>query len=177
MENSVAKKSAMSYGLYLGISLILITVLVYSLNIGLFVEWWFTLFLFIGIVIFGVMSALKSRKILGGFISFKDAFTSYFITVFLGLLLSTIVSFLLFNVIDPEATQVLQEKIIDSSVQMMEKFGAPQDAIDEAVAKMAQENQFSLGKQLTSLAFQLIFYAVIGLIVALATKKNNPELE
>jgi len=174
MEKSI-KSLATNWGLYLGGALSLLTVLGY-VNLDLFTKWWFGIGMLILIIIFGIISAMKSRGLLNGFISFKEAFTSYFITIALGLVISTIVSILIFNFIDPDAAITLKEKILDSTVQMMQNFGAPEDAIAQTVEKMeADESMFAIGKVLQSLAFQLIGYSVVGLIVALVVKKNNPD--
>lgn len=174
MEKSI-KSLAINYGIYLGVFLVLFTVLAYVIDLGLMAKLWVGILLFIIILTFGIISASKSKKLLGAYISFKDAFSSYFITIAIAIIISTVVSILLFNIIDPEAAEIVKEKIIESSTQMMEKFGAPQAEIDKAVAKMQQQNQFAIGSLLKSLAYQLIFYSVIGLIVALVMKKKNPN--
>ena len=123
----------------------------------------------------GIVSVAKAKDILEGFISFKQAFTAYFVTVAIGVLISVVFNIILFVFIDPEAAQQLQQQIIDNTVNMMEGFGAPADAIAEQVDKMESQNQFSLGTQLMSIAWQLLIYAVIGLIVAAIMKKSNPD--
>ena len=169
------KPSAINWGLYLGATLTLFTVLGY-VNLDLYTKWWFGIGSLIVIIVFGIISAMKSKGVLEGFITFKEAFSSYFITVATGLIISTIVSVLIFNFIDPDAAITLKEKILDTTVEMMRNFNAPEEAIAEAVEKMeAEENMFAIGKVLQSLAFQLIGFSVVGLIVALVVKKNNPD--
>ena len=174
MEKSI-KSLAINWGLYLGVTLALSTVLGY-INLDLYTKWWFGIGMMILIIVFGIISAMKAKGLLGGFISFKESFTSYFITIALGLVISTVVSIIIFNFVDPDAALTLKEKIMDSTVEMMQNFGAPEEAIAEAVEKMeADENIFAIGKVLQSLAFQLIGFSVVGLIVALVVKKNNPD--
>ncbi len=176
MEKTI-KSSAINWGLYLGVVLSLFTVLGY-MNLDLYTKWWYGIIMLIVIIVFGIISSMKSKKILNGFISFKEAFSSYFITIALGFIISTVISIIIFNFVDPEAATTLQEKIIDVQVQMMRRFGAPEDAIAQAVTKLEeQDNMFSIGNMLQSLAFQLIGYSIVGLIVALVVKKNNPEAE
>ena len=62
------KSSATNNGLYLGGILSIITVLIYAVNLDLFTEWWLGIALFVLVVAYGVISAIKSRNILGGFI-------------------------------------------------------------------------------------------------------------
>ncbi len=166
---------AAKYGLFLGLFMIVVTVIFYVINIELLAKWWLGIILFLVIIGVGIASSIKARKLLNGFISFKGAFSSYFTTVVVAVLLSSIFSIILFNVIDPEASDIIKERIIETSTQMMENFGAPQTEIDKAVAQMQEQNQFSVVSQLKSLAWQFLFYAIIGLIVALAIKKTDPN--
>lgn len=175
MEKTI-KSSAINYGIYLGLFLSLTSVLVYVINLELLTKWWLGIILFLVIIAFGIVSTAKAKSLLDGFISFKQAFSSYFITVAIGVLISMVVGILLYNVIDPDAAIVLKEKIVESTTQMMEGFGAPQSEIDKAITKLQEQDQFSIVSQLQSVAFQLIFYAVVGLIVALIMKKSDPNV-
>jgi len=172
---STTKSSAINNGLYLGAILALITVLIYAVNLDLFTEWWLGIILFIIVVAYGVVSAIKSRTILGGFISFKQAFTSYFITIAIGTLISTVVGIAIFTFIDPEAATYLNEQILLVTKQTMERFGMPQEAMQAALDEAAKKDNFSLGMQGQGFVFRLAFYAVIGLIVALIVKKTNDK--
>ncbi len=58
---------------------------------------------------------------------------------------------------------------------MMEGFGAPQEAIDETISQMENTNQFAIDSLLKSLAWQFLFYAIVGLIVSAFMKKNDPN--
>ena len=179
METQVVsfKKSSFNYGLMLGGILAVITALIYAISIELLTKWWLGIILFFIALGIGIVSVAKTKSILGGYITFKDAFTSYFITIAIGLLINVFVGILIFVLIDPDAAEFLQEKIIEISRSMMESFGAPEDEINKAIADMESENSYSLGKQLQGYVFQLAFYSVFGLLVSLIMKKNDPSLE
>ncbi|MGY0392766.1 DUF4199 domain-containing protein [Bizionia sp. KMM 8389] len=173
---TTTKSNALNHGLYLGATLALLTVIAYSVNLDLFTKWWFGVITMLAVIIFGIISSMKSRSLLNGYISFKGAFSSFFITVFIGLVISTIVSYVVFNVIDPEAATLLQEKILESQVEMMRGFGAPEASIAEVVEEMEkQENLYSIGNILQAMAFQLVGFSIVGLIVALVVKKEDPQ--
>jgi len=55
----------------------------------------------------------------------------------------------------------------------MERFGAPEDQINEALRNMQDNNQFSLVNQLKGYAFQLVLYALLGLIVSLIVREKE----
>ena len=168
---STTKTSAINYGLYLGALLSIISVVIYAVNLDLFTEWWLGIILFILVIVYGIVSALKSKKILDGFISFKQAFASYFITIAVGTLIATVVGIAIFTYIDPEAATYLNEQILILSKQTMERFGAPQEVIQAAIEEASTKNNFSLGMQAQAFVFRLAIYAVIGLIIALIVKK------
>ncbi|MBO3116045.1 DUF4199 domain-containing protein [Winogradskyella sp. DF17] len=174
MEKSL-RSSAVQYGLYVGLILSAFTIVAYAVNLELLTKWWLGIILFLVIIIMGIVSTAKARGLLNGFISFKQAFTAWFITIVVGIGISTLVNILIFNVIDPEAAEMVKQASIEASVLMMENFGAPQETIDQTIAEIEKTNQFAVGNLLKSLAFQFLFYAVIGLIVALIMKKSDPD--
>ena len=147
------KSSAINNGLYLGAILSLITVLIYAVNLDLFTEWWLGIILFIVVVAYGVVSAIKSRTILNGFISFKQAFTSYFITIAIGTLIATVIGIAIFTFIDPEAATYLNEQILLVTKQTMERFGMPQEAMQAALEEAATKRQLFISNAGSSICF------------------------
>lgn len=176
MENSL-KSIATNFGLYLGALLALITVIAYAIDLELLVNTWVGIFIMVAIIVFGIISVAKVKQAQNGFASFKQAFTAYFITVLIGLLISTLVSFLLFNFIDTDAADILKQKTIEKTVTMLEGFNTPAEAIDQAVTEIESQNQYSIGNILKGLFGYLMVFSIIGLIVAAAMKKSNPEAE
>jgi len=175
MEKSI-KSSALNWGLYLGLALTLITVVAYAIDkLDIFVNWQASIALFILVLVLGFISASKSKKLLGGYISFKDAFTSFFITVAVGTIISTVVGIILFNFVDPEAAQDLNEKILIATKESMERFGAPEETIQEQLKKAQEKDNFALGTQLTNWAIGLVIYSIFGLIGSAIIKKKNPD--
>ena len=169
------KSAAINYGVYLGAITSLITIIIYGVDIDLFTAPWLGIVLFIIVVAFGAVSALNSRKLLGGFISFKQAFSSYFITIAVGTLMSSIVGIVIFTYIDPEAAIYLNEQVLILTKETMERIGLPQEAIIAAIEEASKKDNFSLGAQTQAFVFRLVFYAVIGLIVGLIVKKTESK--
>lgn len=175
MEKSF-KSSATQYGLYLALILTSFTVIGYAAYLDLFTKWWFGIGQMLLVIVFGIISAVKARSIMGGYITFKDAFTAFFLTIAIGIVIPALVGLVIFNFVDPEAATVLQEKIVESQLRMMENWGAPQESIDEALKQLeAQGSFFTVSNSLKSIAYQLIGFSVVGLIVALVVKKSDPN--
>jgi hypothetical protein len=169
------KTTAINYGIYLGGIISLITIIVYGVDLDLFINPWLGIFLFILVIAFGARSAINSRKLLGGFISFKQTFSSYFITISVGTMISSIVGIAIFTYIDSEAAVYLNEQVLILTKETMERIGLPQEDVAAAIEEASKNDNFSLGAQIQAFVFRLVFYAVIGLIVGLIIKKTDSK--
>jgi hypothetical protein len=175
MEKSL-KSIATPYGVYAGLALSLITVIAYAFNLELFTKWWLGVSNFLLVLVIAILAVRAAKKFkIQEFFSFKEAFTAYFITVALGLLIATLVSILIFNFIDPEASKAVIELTAETTRKMMENFNVPNADIESAIAEIKESNQFSLLNQLKTYVFQLSFFSAIGLIVALVFREKNPN--
>ncbi|MFK2819994.1 DUF4199 domain-containing protein [Flavobacteriaceae sp. LMIT009] len=174
MENSI-KSNAINYGLYLGGALALMTVAIYAIDLSLMVNMWLGIFMLLIVVGFGVVATAKAKGLQEGFLSFKEAFSSYFITAVVGTVLANLVSYILFNFIDPEAAKQVSEMTVEATISMMEGFGAPAETIAQTVEQLENQNQFGLGTIAKNMVWAFVIQAVIGLIVAAIMKKSNPD--
>ena len=174
MEKSV-KSIALNYGLYLGIALILINVAIYAIDLKLIANLWLGIGMILAIIGFGVFSTSKAKAHFNGILSFKDAFSAYFITTVFGGVISSVFTFILYSIIDPDAAEEIKRISIEATINMMEGFNAPAETIAQAVDEAEKTDQFSIGSTAKSMAFGAIFQAVIGLIVGAVMKKSDPE--
>lgn len=177
MVNEVIKKNGITYGIIFGVILALITATLYAIDLKLFVSSWIGVSTFIISVVVGVLLLIKTKKDINDLLSFKDAFTAYFITVLIALLISTSFSILLFNVIDPEAKETINEYLIKYMAEMLQKFGTPASSTNEALSKMRENNPFSTFEQLKGFVFSLALYSILGLILAAFFKSKTTQQE
>lgn len=173
--NEIIKKNGVSYGIITGIVSVLITTAIYSIDLNLFVKWWLGIIIFLVYIIIGIVLLSKTKKELKGIFSFKEAFTTYFISAVIGILISVCFNILLFNVIDPSVKDTLNEIIIKYTVEMMEKFGTPSSAINEAVKKMQENNPYSTIELIKGSAFSIAGSALFGLLLALIFKSKPSQ--
>lgn len=171
-EKTSTKKIALNYGLILGLTLALTTTMMYALNTELFTKWWIGILTILIVIGFGIVSTAKCKSELDGIITFKEAFSAYFITVAVGLMISTLVGILIFIVLDPALAQSLQERTLEISREMMESFGTPEADINRELTKLSQQNTFSAINQLKSYVFLLAFQTVIGLMIGLIMRQK-----
>lgn len=169
----VVKKNGVNFGIILGVFSIVASALIYSTDLTMFASFWVGLILFAVSLVIGIVAVAKSKKALGGFISFKEAFTVYFIVMALGSAISSLFMFVLFNLIDPAASEIVMDAAIEKTVSMMQGFNTPTGDIAETVKKMKETDNFSLGSLAMSYVWGLLFHIIIGLIVAASFKKNR----
>ncbi len=172
--NEIVKANASKYGLILaGISvgfallayLIDITLMV---NMGLGISMWV-----LGLVVL-VAAVIASKKGMGGFISFKDAFSTFIIGYIISALIGTTFLIVLFNVVDTGAADQLQEITIEKTIDMMEQFNVPEDQMLKQIEELEATSQFDIVNQVKGFFMAVVGYALIGLIVAAIVKKEKP---
>ena len=172
--NEIIKKNGINFGIITGVLSVLITTSIYVIDLALMAKWWLGISILVMYIIIGCILLVRTKKDLGGYMSFKEGFTTYFISALIGIAISVIYNILLFNIIDPEAAIRLKELTLESTVQMLEKFGTPTSAIKETVDKMKDYNQFSTIEQLKGSIWSIVGSAVFGAILAAIFKKDKP---
>jgi hypothetical protein len=174
--NEIIKKNGITFGVITGVLSILITASIYIVDLKLFTAWWIGLLSIAVYLAIGIYLLSKTKKELNGVFPFKDAFTTYFISAVIGIAISVVFNILLFNFIDTEAKDTVQDNLIEFQVNMLKKFNTPTDKIKEAVEKMTEENQFDIVPQIKGSAFSILFSAIFGLILA-AIFKSKPTYQ
>jgi hypothetical protein len=173
--NEIIKKNGISYGIITGIVSALITASIYSIDLNLFTAWWVTLISISSYIIISIVLLSKTKKELKGIFSFKDAFTTYFISAVIGILISVVFNIILFNFIDPSAKESIKELSIKYAVEMMQKFNTPSSAINEAVKKLQETDQFSIIELIKGSLFSIVFSSLFGLLLALIFKSKPTQ--
>ena len=174
MVNEIIKRNGVTFGITTGIISALITTSIYAIDLNLFTSWWIGILSITIYLIIGIILLSKTKKELNGVFSFKDAFTTYFISAVIGILISTLFNIILFNFIDPSAKDTLRELTIKYTVNMMQKFGTPASAINEAIAKLKENDPYSIIELLKGSVFSIVFSSIFGLLMA-AFFKSKPS--
>ena len=180
MENQQTPvKAGLNAGLILGIVSVVLTFLIYFISpesLASFSTGMVILAIFLGALIF---LGIQYRKSIGGFMDFGTGFKFAFIALIVAGLIGLVGNFLLYNVVDPELPGVLVEAQLETTMAMMERFGAADamtsEQMDE-IRKSAASN-FTLLGQLKGFGFALIFYGIVALIVAAIIKKRDKSLD
>ena len=173
--NEIIKKNGITYGIVAGVVGALITAAIYAIDLNLFVKWWIGILTIMIYITIGIVLLSKTKKELKGIFSFKEAFTTYFISAVIGILISVGFNILLFNIIDPSAKDSINEIVIKYTAETMQKFGAPSASIAEAVKKMQENNPYSTIELIKGSAFSIAGSALFGLLLALIFKSKPTQ--
>ena len=171
--NEIIKKNGLTYGVILGLISVASTTLIYVIDIKLFMSWWLGGISLVLNILIGVFLVSKTKKQLNNNITFKEAFSVYFIAGALGSTISALYNYVLFNFIDPQVKETLKEMTIKYTVEMMEKFGTPKEALNQTIAELQKADNYSLGNIIMGLLFVYIIVAVFGLILAAIFKSKT----
>lgn len=180
-DQSVLSNS-MYYGLVFGIVLVAynIVLTVTGLNItmmtGGFSMMAISLLLSLILYFGGVFVSQKQYrdKKLEGFISYGQAFTFGILVVIFASLLVAVYNFIYAQWINPDFGQEVYELSKQVTMDMLDRFNAPADAVDEAMAKI-EENGASKPSDFAFSAITngIIIGAIVSLLTSIFVKKNN----
>lgn len=161
---------AIRYGLITGLVMIIFTLITFF--IGMYGAWYLGL---IGIVIVIVMIVAAHnhyKKLNGGYMSYGKGLGIGTLTYGIAGILAGIFIYIYLTYIDPSVLDTM----IEAQVAMMENFNLPEDKMDEALARLENEN--TPGRHFINQAvggFVIGFF--LSLIIAAITKRNRPEFE
>ena len=173
--NPTIKSIAIKYGSIFGALNVLYILYGYIIDKTIFtMDVLGILIFFIGVGIY-VFASAKVKESQGGYATFKDIFSTYIISGVVATAIGSGFTILLFGVIDPEFASEITELFRDANFDKLEGLGMSDDQITESMDKLRQMEPFGIRFQLKSAAFSIMFNAVVGLIVAAAMKKNNPD--
>ncbi len=172
--SEIIKKNAVPFGVALGLLSVLITGFIYVFDINLFLSGWVTFFKIIVYSAIIIVLLNKTKKELGGYMSFKEAFSTFFYAAVIGIVIATTFDIILFNLIDPSLKDSLKEITINFTVELLEKFKTPTTEIKKAVEEIKNTDQFSILQQIKGLFTYFLFAAIFGLIFSAIFKKDKP---
>ncbi len=173
--NNIVKFTASRYGIIAASIGIAYTYIAYLVDLKSLAGGISGIGLFVLILILFIAAVNSVKKAQGGYISFKEAFTTFVVAYIINALIVTLFKILLFNVADPKAADEINKVIIQNTINLMERLRVPESQIESTIQNLENNNPFSANSQVRSFFLEIIFFAVIGLIVAAFAKKNEPD--
>ena len=174
MEQKTPLQHALRFGAILGVISAIFTLLLYVIDATLMVSVWNLLLLlvFLGLVVYG---GITYRKEVGGYLDFGPAYIHGFVTLITMSVIGIVIALLLYFVIDPTLPETLTEASLEQSASFAERFGAPQDAVDQMIEDQREQTaaQFTLAGQLKGFGIQIIVNAILALITGLIVRRRE----
>lgn len=167
------KKNGITFGIIIAVYFVLRVSIMYAIDISLFANGWISAIDFVVCLTLSIVAISKAKSAMGGFISFKEAFTVYFLNVLIGMTVYTLFIIILFNIIDPAAKETVNELVVTKTIEGMQSFGVDSATLKKTAEDLRAKDSFSVANQLLGLPIGLAISSVIGLIVAAAMKKNK----
>jgi hypothetical protein len=125
-----------------------------------------------------IYDSSKWRAKIGGFMTYGAAF-KYALVMFVFNGLTTLIFMIIFILLIPDFPELMANSQIDTSIYWAQKFGAPGEMVDKMREDMNIEKikgQFGFLGQLKVFGILLLFYVLGSSIIALITRKNEPEI-
>jgi hypothetical protein len=161
-------KSSLTYGVYLGILLILLSVVYYVTgnSFASSAQW-----VSYALMIAGVVYAQYGyRKVLGGSMSYGQALAVGVLTMLFASVLMSIYTYLLYDIIDPS----LQEQLRLMTEEQMVKQNIPEEQMEMAV-EMSSRFQKPWIMAISGVFMNTFIGLIISLITAIFTQKKSSD--
>ncbi|MCA4793364.1 DUF4199 domain-containing protein [Myroides odoratimimus] len=173
MKNPV-NKVGITFGIILAIYYTLFNSVIFFTDKALFANTFAGFFNMGVMVILGILTIYFARKKAGGYVTFREAFTPFFLMVIIGVTVNIIIYNILFNIVDPSAKEEISKSLYDMLIKTLDGSGLPQEQINEQLEKARNINQFAPKSQLFLWAGSVLRNSILGILLA-AIFKNKSE--
>ncbi|WP_025125289.1 DUF4199 domain-containing protein [Myroides odoratimimus] len=173
MKNPV-NKVGITFGIILAIYYTLFNSVIFFTDKALFANTFAGFFNMGVMVILGILTIYFARKKAGGYVTFREGFTPFFLMVIIGVTANIIIYNILFNIVDPSAKDEISKSLYDMLIKTLDGSGLPQEQINEQLEKARNINQFAPKSQLFLWAGSVLRNSILGILLA-AIFKNKSE--
>ena len=164
-------------GLILGSISITLLVASYAIGVDFFLNDTWSVIKGILPYIVLIFLVIEYKKLVGGYISFKETFTVTLGITVAGAFLSTFFSILLFNFIDPDFAVQLKDFTVEKlaiQLDQLPESNAMYSVMETLIEQTQEEDIYSISNQASALFYSLFFHIIFSAIIAAFIKKNKP---
>lgn len=173
MENPI-NKIGVRFGLILAAYYIVFDCVVFFTDKNLFTNLPLGFLNIFVTVALAIGCVLMAKKQIGGYITFKEAFTPYLIYILIGVTTNMVVYYVLFNFVDPNSQLPLRDALYEMAIHRIDSLGLPEAERLEKIAQAEQSNPFTFQTQVFSWAGSILKYCILGFLLA-AIFRNKSE--
>lgn len=164
------------YGLMAGIIMIAFLLLLYIISAEKLASF-LPMLAYLPLVFLMIWGGITYRKELGNYKNFGQAFVAVLIISFIATFLFDTFGYLLYKVIDPDLPELIKKKAIENATAMMEKFGTPDDKLDEAIQRMQDQDYMPTFKsQMIRYGTSLLIGSIFSALIALFVNRPDPTI-
>ena len=164
-------------GLILGSISIILLVASYAIGVDFFLNNTWSIIKGILPYVVLIFLVIEYKKLVGGYISFKETFTVTIGITVAGAFLSTFFSILLFNFIDPDFAVHLKDFTVEKLAVQLDQLpeSNPMYSVMETLIEQTQEEDiYSISNQASALFYSLFFHIIFSALIAAFIKKEKP---
>ena len=162
-------KSSLTSGIYIGVALILISVIMYVA--GIMFETWAQYISYPILILGAVYAQVTYKKSLGGEMAYGKAVGVGVLALIFASVLSSIYAYVLYTVIDPELIDQIR---IMTEQRLVEQGNIPEEQMDQ-VLEMSMRFQKPAIMAIMGIFGGALIGLIVSLITAIFTKKNPSD--
>jgi len=172
-QTAVAKHTnSIMFGVYAAGIAILVELIIWLLNREAFASNKLAMIPGIAALVLVILSPIRQRKELGGYISFGQAFMACIITGAVSLLIYYVWVYLLWNFIDPGLPALAYDNFMDVKDKYGDMFG---DSVKKGMANVTPESLKQTPAKIgTGVLTGLVWWAIVGSVVAALVRRAQP---
>ena len=172
MMSNDFKDFVLKYGLIVGLLQVIIVLFSYLMGIEYMVSYWMAFFNIIIVIWAVIYCGVLWKRMNEGYLDFKQSFLTIFLVYAIAALIMVVFNIALYNV-DPDLPGQIKEAAVEKVVTMMEKVGAPEESIDEAIDGIENSDSYSFSSFMIGYIWSLLWGAIIALIGGAVIKKSR----
>jgi hypothetical protein len=160
------------YGIIAGLFLVLFTTGTYLAGVTVYMS----RIVYLGyavLILLAAAAALAAKKRNGGYLGMQAGVKTCFTVFVIGLAAQTLFIWVLLNILDTRFKQSVWLALVKNTGDVARRFGMPDDLVQKAIDDQQSHDPFTLGRMLTGLAFYLIVYFIISLLIAAIVKRKK----
>lgn len=127
-----------------------------------------------GIAMYALLNMKKRNE---GFLTFREAFTSFMLVRIISITFGVAFTLLLYFVIDTDYRDGIAEKTINVQMEAIQQRGLEGEQLEIALEKLEKFSAANIMVHIWTFLGLVVFNSVIGMLIAAVTKKNRPVFE
>lgn len=179
-QKSINWNGVLTYGLYLGIISILLSVVIWATNIMESLGIWGNMLIGIGnlvvlLILLTIFTVNYRNKYFDGYISYKNAFLFGLLAVLVSIVLGIIYNIIFHKFIDPGYLERITLMMQDKTMEMLQSRGMSGDQIEQAMRRFEDQGVPTVAKTIRQSLIGGVIGGVIMALISAAIGKKKPE--